>query len=134
MTDMKKAFRLALAAAAVSLAMPAAGALAETAQTVSAERAAYETKATDYIASRLVDARGATFRQVGTPYEVTAQLNNGRNYDCVAVDMMVRSDLSRTRGTSTYTVLFLNGRAVALESDLSRSVVRVNRAGRLASR
>ncbi|MCI5048589.1 MAG: hypothetical protein MRY59_13895 [Aquisalinus sp.] len=91
-------------------------------------------KAEQYISTRLADDRGARYRVASQPYQVKAELRRGQPVDCWALDVRVRSDLgSAGRGADTYTVLFHNGRAVALKRDLRTRIVKVRTEQRLAS-
>ena len=94
----------------------------------------FETSAWNYMKSRLTDTRGAEYTLTRSPYPVMAELNRGKSYACWAVDMRVKSKMGRTTTThGTYTVLFYNGRPVALEEDLATTVVSVRSGSRLAS-
>lgn len=129
---MKNTLKTCLAAAACLIAMPAMGAFAGD---FSVQPASYETKAVNYIESRLSDSVGATVRQVSQPYQVMAKLKGNKDYECWAVDYNVRADLGRSsRGAGTYTVLFYNGKPVALSSDLRSRVTRVQTDSVYASR
>ena len=94
----------------------------------------YESAASKYIGSRLVDERGAQYRLSSRPYEVQAKLKNGKTYDCWAVDMRVRMDNGGVgRGMDRYTVIFHKGKAVALKRDLRTRLVKLDNNTRLAS-
>ena len=90
--------------------------------------------AENYIGSRLADAKGARYWAASQPYPVVAELSSGKEYDCWALDVRVRSDAVGT-GTfaDTYTVLFHNNRAVALKRDLRQQIVRVQSVDRYAA-
>ncbi|NHK26569.1 hypothetical protein FF098_001450 [Parvularcula flava] len=128
----KNTLKTCLAAAACLIAMPAMSAFAGD---FSAQPASYDSKAVNYIESRLSDSVGATVRQASQPYQVVAKLKGNKEYNCWAVDYDVRADLGRSsRGAGTYTVLFYNGKAVALTSDLRTRVTRVQTDAVYASR
>lgn len=79
----------------------------------------YQTDALDYIASRMVDDRGARFRFEGQPYRVMVNMGTTGEMAAWAVDVQVRSRLERGRtGAARYTVVFVKGTPVALESDI----------------
>lgn len=124
MISMKKSMVLKTLVGAICLmAVPFSGALAGD---FPARPASYEAKAVNYIESRLSDPIGASIRQASEPYQVMAQLNGKKEYACWAVDFDVRADMgSASRGSGTYTVLFYNGTAVALSSDLRSRLTRV---------
>ena len=128
---LKNTIKTALVGAACFVALPAMSALAGS----NGIPVRYDAKAENYIESRLSETRGATIRQASQPYLVKARLNGVREeVECWAVDYDVRADLGRSRGASTYTVLFYNGRAVALSSDLRSRVQRVPTGQMVASR
>ncbi|WP_306253148.1 hypothetical protein [Parvularcula sp. IMCC14364] len=91
-------------------------------------------KAEQYISTRLADDRGARYRVSSKPYQVKAELRRGQSYDCWALDVRVRSDLGAAgRGADRYTVIFHNGRAVALKRDLRTRIVKVQSEQRFAA-
>ena len=94
-------------------------------ETARAERIQYEQAAEAYIETRLSNPRGARIQIVGQPYPVIAQGQGLSGVACLALDMRVKARLPSGGygSTQTYTVLFQDGVAVALKSDL-KTVVR----------
>lgn len=91
------------------------------------------TAAKTYLKSRMEDPDRADFRQESAPYRVQARLG-GKTRDCWAMDVHVRTSLSGPqRGVDTYTVLFYEGRAVALARDIGKRYVTVLPAERYAA-
>lgn len=127
---LKNTIKTALVGAACFVALPMMSAFAGS----NAIPASYDAKAENYIESRLSETRGASIRQASQPYLVKARLDGSKEYECWAVDYDVRADLGRSRGAGTYTVLFYNGRAVALSSDLRSRIQRVPSSQMVASR
>ncbi|MGE0408978.1 MAG: hypothetical protein AB7P23_06920 [Amphiplicatus sp.] len=86
----------------------------------------YESTAEAYISERLVDPRNARIEFVGAPYRVYADIAGRRDVACWAVDVRVkaRTPSGRSGGYLPYTVIFLDGKAVAFEEDI-RHVSRV---------
>lgn len=86
----------------------------------------YQSAAESYISGRLTDPRAARFQFVGEPYQVVADFSGRQDVGCWAVDVRVKARLpgGRTGAYQTYTVLFVNGAAIALEDD-ARSLDRV---------
>lgn len=84
--------------------------------------AGYESAAQDYIAERLADARSARYEVVSEPYMVYADIAGYEGLPCWAVDMKVKSRLPSGGFGSyqSYTVIFLDGEAIALEDDARR--------------
>lgn len=84
----------------------------------------YEQTAEAYIAERLTDARAARFQFVGEPYQVYADVSGYEGLPCWAIDVRVKSRLPSGGygGYMPYTVLFLDGEAIALEEDVQRLV------------
>jgi hypothetical protein len=82
----------------------------------------YETAAQDYVSERLADPRSAQFQILGEPYQVFADLKGHERLACWAVDIRVRSRLpdGRIGGFVPQTVLFYEGRPVALRDDARR--------------
>ena len=93
----------------------------------------YEADAVAYVSDRVEDET-ARISVVGAPYRVLADVDGGDDEACWAVDVRVRMSLGAGRtGRDTMTVLFLDGEAVALDGDLSRSFARVDDGYMLAS-
>ena len=86
----------------------------------------YEQTAETYIADRLSNARGARIEVLSEPYQVYSSISGYEGLPCWAVDVRVKSRLpSGSYGSyQRYTVLFLDGEAIALESD-ARKVTRL---------
>ncbi|MEQ8935048.1 MAG: hypothetical protein RIE56_04575 [Amphiplicatus sp.] len=84
----------------------------------------YEQTAEAYISDRLVNARAARFQFVGEPYQVYADVSGYEGLPCWAIDVRVKSRLPSGGfgGYMPYTVLFLDGEAIALEEDTQRLV------------
>ena len=95
-----------------------------TASDFGAVPASYEDAASDYISERLADPRSARYRFAGEPYQVFADVSGYEGLPCWAVDVRVKARLpgGGYGGYIPYTVLFLNGEAVALEEDALRLV------------
>jgi len=106
------AFALLAGASPMALAAPApASTTVETIQ--------WESRAAAYIESRMDNARGARFAMDGTPYPVRVTTRSGSETLCWAVDMNVKSKLTRASyGRETMTVLFFDGMPFALASDV----------------
>ncbi len=131
---MKKQTSILLAGALLALPLTLNNAVALEGTVQTASTAKYEKAAEKYIGSRLSDPKGAQYRLMSKPYKVKAQLKRGKDYTCMAVDMRVKAKIgSPGRGLDTYTVLFYNGRAVALERDLRKRVVKLPTEQYLAS-
>jgi len=107
----------AAAAAALVLVCNVAGA---SAQNYGGAPSNFQSEAIEYFETRLVDPRGAQIRFQGRPYRVTADLRGVNDAPCWAVDITakVRRRESGWTGYQRYTVIFYQGRAVALASDV----------------
>ena len=80
----------------------------------------YPVLAADYVESRLDDARGAKVQVVSEPYRVIADISGYEGLPGWGVDVRVRSRLpSGGYGVVPYTVIFVDGQAVALDDDTS---------------
>ncbi|MEM9495240.1 MAG: hypothetical protein AAGA09_04500 [Pseudomonadota bacterium] len=79
-----------------------------------------------YMSERLTDPRAARYRMTSDPYRVLVNMRGDREVSAWAVDVRVKSRLpsGSWSGYQPYTVIFQNGQAVALESDLP-DVVRI---------
>lgn len=86
----------------------------------------YEQSASSYIEARLTNARGARIDVVSEPYQVYSSLSGYEGLACWAVDLRVKARLpSGSYGSyQRYTVLFLDGDAIALKGD-ARKVTRL---------
>ena len=84
----------------------------------------FEADAKDYISSRLEDPRGARFQFRGEPYQVYADLGSYDALPAWAVDVRVKARLDGGSfgGYVSYTVIFIDGDAVALEDDADELV------------
>ena len=82
----------------------------------------YEATAEAYISDRLTDPRSARFDFVSEPYQVYADLNGYEGLPCWAVDVRVKARMPNggLGGYVPYTVIFLDGEAIALRGDLRR--------------
>lgn len=82
----------------------------------------YEDAAESYISERLEDPRSARFEFSGEPYMVYADIAGYEGLPCWAVDVRVKARLPSGGFGSyqTYTVIFLEGEAIALEDDARR--------------
>lgn len=80
----------------------------------------YESAAQAYVSSRLADPHGARMKVVKGPYKAIAKFAGRGEQEVWAVDVRVRSRLpsGQVAGSAPYTIIFVNGRAVALKSDL----------------
>lgn len=80
----------------------------------------YPVLAADYVESRLEDPRGAKVQVVSEPYRVIADIKGYEGLPGWGVDVRVRSRLpSGGYGVVPYTVIFVDGEAVALDDDTS---------------
>jgi hypothetical protein len=79
----------------------------------------YPVRAADYVQSRLDDARGAKVQVVSEPYRVIADLEGYEGLPGWGVDVRVKSRLpgGGFGGFVPYTVIFIDGEAVALDDD-----------------
>lgn len=79
----------------------------------------YGYQATSYVEGRLTDARGARVQIVSEPYRVAADVGGYSGVEGWGVDIKVRSRLPNGSygGYIPYTVIFVNGEAVALCED-----------------
>lgn len=83
----------------------------------------YESEAAAYVAERMGDPRGAKYEAVSEPYQVFADVSGYEGLPCWAVDLRVKSRLpSGGVGMEILTVVFLEGRAIALKDDAQRLV------------
>lgn len=82
----------------------------------------YQASAEAYVASRLDDAQGVRLQFLGDPYQVYADVAGYEDLPCWAVDVRIRAKLPNgtTGRYAPYTVLFLEGRAIALDEDARR--------------
>lgn len=81
----------------------------------------YQTLAVEYVQSRLADARGSKVQIVSKPYRVIADLKGYEGLPGWGVDIRVKSRMpsGALGGYVPYTVIFVDGEAVALDDDLS---------------
>lgn len=81
----------------------------------------YPVRAADYVESRLDDARGAKVQVVSQPYRVIADIEGYEGLPGWGVDVRVKSRLpgGSYGGYVPYTVIFVDGEAVALDDDAS---------------
>ena len=86
--------------------------------------AGYESAVEDYFSDRLSDPRSARFDYRSDPYQVFADLKGYEGLPCWAVDVRVKARLpgGGYGGYVAYTVLFLEGEAIALGDDVARMV------------
>lgn len=102
-----------------------AGAAILAANSQAADAAAYpddfEAQAATYVESRLEDARGARIQVVSEPYKVSAEIGDKEGIEGWGVDIKVRARLpdGQYGRYLPYTVLFMDGEAVALSEDVS---------------
>ena len=84
----------------------------------------FEAQTIDYFGDRLTDPRSARFEFTSEPYQVFADLRGYEGLPCWAVDVRVKSRMPNGTfgGYVPYTVLFLDGEAIALEDDVVRMV------------
>lgn len=110
----------ALAGIAVTLAFGAAAIAADFGSAPSD----FEALTVDYFGERLTDPRAARYEFTGEPYQVFADLRGYEGVPCWAVDVRVKARMPNGRlgGYVPYTVLFLDGEAIALEADVIRMV------------
>lgn len=81
----------------------------------------YPALAADYVEARLDDARGAKVQIVSQPYRVIADIEGYEGLPGWGVDVRVKSRLpgGSFGGYIPYTVIFVDGEAVALDEDTS---------------
>jgi hypothetical protein len=81
----------------------------------------YAERAATYVESRLDQDWGARVQVVSDPYRVEADLNGHDNLQGWGVDVRVKSRLpgGATGSYLPYTVIFVDGEAVALDADTS---------------
>ncbi len=81
----------------------------------------YQVQATNYVESRLTDARGSRVQIVSEPYRIATDINGHSGIEGWGVDIKVRSRLPTGQygGYVAYTVIFVEGVAVALCEDAS---------------
>lgn len=81
----------------------------------------YPVLAADYIEARLDDSRGAKVQVVSEPYRVIADIEGYKGLPGWGVDVRVKSRLPSGSygGFIPYTVIFVDGEAVALDDDAS---------------
>ncbi len=81
----------------------------------------YSDRAVSYVESRLDDSRAAKVQIVSEPYRVEADLSGYSDLPGWGVDIRVKSRLPSGSfgGYMSYTVIFVNGEAVALCEDTS---------------
>ena len=86
----------------------------------------YQFLASNYVESRLADARGSRIQIVSEPYRVAADISGNSGVEGWGVDVKVRSRLPAGGygGYIAYTVIFVDGEAVALSDD-ARDLSRV---------
>ena len=84
----------------------------------------YEAQVIEYFGDRLMEPRTARYDFTSEPYQVFADLRGYEGLPCWAVDVRVKSRMPNgSRGSYvSYTVLFLDGEAIALEDDVVRMV------------
>ncbi|MEO1137117.1 MAG: hypothetical protein AAFW68_11015 [Pseudomonadota bacterium] len=109
---------LAGIAAAVAL---GAGAIASDFGSAPAD---YEALTIEYFGERLTNPRSARYNFTSAPYQVFADLRGYEDVPCWAVDVRVKARMPNgdLGGYVPYTVLFLDGEAIALEQDVIRIV------------
>ncbi len=84
----------------------------------------FEAQTVEYFGERLTDPRAARFEFTSEPYQVFADLRGYEGLACWAVDVRVKARMPNGAfgGYVPYTVLFLDGEAIALEEDVIRMV------------
>ena len=84
----------------------------------------YEALTIDYFGERLTDTRAARYEFISAPYQVFADVSGYEGLPCWAVDVRVKARMPNGSmgGYVPYTVLFLDGEAIALEDDVVRMV------------
>ena len=78
----------------------------------------YQTRAVDYVSSRLDDPRGSSYQFVGDPYAVSAEFRTGDRLGW-GVDVRIKSRMtSGGYGAFVpYTIIFVDGEPAALAED-----------------
>lgn len=81
----------------------------------------YPVRAASYVESRLDDSRGAKVQIVSEPYRVIADIEGYEGLPGWGVDVRVKSRMPSGGygGYVPYTVIFVDGQAVALDDDTS---------------
>lgn len=81
----------------------------------------YDVQAASYIETRMDDARGARVKVVSEPYRVAADVGGYSGLEGWGVDVKARSRLpdGQYGGYVDYTVIFVDGRPVAICEDAS---------------
>ena len=84
----------------------------------------FEAQTVEYFGERLSDPRAARYEFTSEPYQVFADLRGYEGVPCWAVDVRVKARMPNgtSGGYVPYTVLFLDGEAIALEEDVIRMV------------
>ena len=84
----------------------------------------YQIAVESYFSERLSDPNSARFEFTSEPYQVFADLRGYEGLPCWAVDVRVKARMpgGGYGGYVPYTVLFLDGEAIALEDDVIRMV------------
>lgn len=84
----------------------------------------YQTAVESYFGERLTEPSAARYQFVSEPYQVFADLKGYEGLPCWAVDVRVKARLpgGGYGGYVSYTVLFLDGEAIALDQDVARMV------------
>ena len=84
----------------------------------------YEAAVEDYFSERLEDPRAARIQVTSEPYQVFADMQGYEGLPCWAVDVRVKARMpgGGFGGFVPYTVIFMDGEAVALEADTIRMV------------
>ncbi|MEO0880204.1 MAG: hypothetical protein AAFY22_10890 [Pseudomonadota bacterium] len=82
----------------------------------------YETAVRDFMEERLTNPRAARYQFDGSPYKVYADLGGYEGVAGWAVDVRVKSRLPSGGfgGFMPYTVIFIDGDAVALEDEVQQ--------------
>ncbi|MEM8936128.1 MAG: hypothetical protein AAGC77_06950 [Pseudomonadota bacterium] len=80
----------------------------------------YEEEVKAYFAERLENPQGARYEFTGAPYPVQVDLGGYDNLECWAIDVRVRARIGAgtAGGFIPYTVVFYEGRPVALRIDV----------------
>lgn len=87
----------------------------------------YRGEARAYLSERLADPRSPRIQFRGEPYQVYADVSGYEGLPCWAVDVRVKARMPNGGGYGgyvAYTILFLDGEAIALEED-ARGMERV---------
>ena len=111
-----------MAGIAAAASLGAAGIVAAQSQDFGPAPSNYEDAAKIYVTDRLTHPRSPRFQFTSEPYPVVADIRGYEGLPCWAVDVRVKARLpgGGYGGYVPYTVIFLNGEAIALKEDIKQ--------------